>query len=192
MTTITTERLLLRPPRREDLPSLAEGIGEWDVARMLGRAPYPYSLADAEGWFDKITAGPATGLREIFCILLKDNEAEGVIGVIGIEPKTEGGPPEIGYWIAKPRWNRGYAGEAVDAMLAFGFDSLELSFIAAAYYVENPASGRVLYRAGFVGAIEETRWCEARQADVEAVRLELTREMFEARRDQGEEAVAAR
>ena len=192
MKTITTERLLLRPPRREDLPSLAEGIGEWDVARMLGRAPYPYALADAEGWFEKITAGSGTGLCEIFCILLKDNAAESVIGVIGIEPKTEGGPPEIGYWIAKPHWNRGYAGEAVAAMLAFGFEVLDLPFIGAAYYIENPASGRVLARAGFKDVAEETRWCEARGAHVDAVRLELTREMFEARRDEGRKSVAAR
>lgn len=192
MTTITTERLLLRPPRREDLPSLAEGIGAWDVARMLGRAPYPYALADAEDWFDKIAAGSATGLREIFCILLKDREAAGVIGTIGIEPKTEGGPPEIGYWIAKPHWNNGYAGEAVAAMLGFGFGTLALPFIGAAYYIENPASGRVLHRAGFRDVAQETRWCEARGAPVDAMRLELTREMFEARRDEGQKLVAAR
>jgi len=55
---------------------------------------------------------------------------------------------ELGYWIGKPFWGRGYATEAAAAVLRFGFETLQLNRIHAAFMEHNPASGRVMEKIG--------------------------------------------
>jgi len=50
MTTITTSRLVLRAPKREDLDAIVRGLNNLEVSRWTRRIPYPYSIADAEAW----------------------------------------------------------------------------------------------------------------------------------------------
>jgi RimJ/RimL family protein N-acetyltransferase len=60
-----------------------------------------------------------------------------------------GGDVELGYWIAKAHWNRGYASEAGRRMIEIGRTELQLQRLFAGYFVDNPASGRVLHKLGF-------------------------------------------
>jgi RimJ/RimL family protein N-acetyltransferase len=55
---------------------------------------------------------------------------------------------ELGYWIGKPFWGRGYATEAARALVQYGFDTLGLHRIYARHLTRNPASGRVLHKIG--------------------------------------------
>ena len=55
---------------------------------------------------------------------------------------------EIGYWIGKPHWGKGYCTEAVTALVQYGFDSLGFERIFATHFRKNPASGRVMQKAG--------------------------------------------
>ena len=54
----------------------------------------------------------------------------------------------LGYWIGAPFRGRGYATEAARAMLAVGFDMLDLQRIDAHYLAGNDASGRVMENIG--------------------------------------------
>jgi [ribosomal protein S5]-alanine N-acetyltransferase len=56
---------------------------------------------------------------------------------------------ELGYWIGAAHWGRGYATEAVIAMTAYGFEQLDLVRIQAGVFEWNPASTRVLSKAGY-------------------------------------------
>ena len=56
---------------------------------------------------------------------------------------------EIGYVIHPDYWGMGYASEAVSAILAYGFDDLELTRIGAVVFLENGASNRLLKNLGF-------------------------------------------
>lgn len=55
---------------------------------------------------------------------------------------------EIGYWIGLPYWGQGYATEAAHAAIRYGFETLQLHRIYATHLARNPASGRVMQKAG--------------------------------------------
>ena len=71
-----------------------------------------------------------------------------LVGAIGLNIERRFNQAELGYWIGKPFWNRGYATEAAIAVIRFGFASLDLNRIASRHFSRNPASGRVMQKAG--------------------------------------------
>lgn len=137
-----TERLLLRPGWAEDAPALARAIGEEAVVRNLARVPWPYVLGDAE----RFLAMPQHPKRPRFLITLRGNGE--LIGGGGLH----GEEPEIAYWLARAHWGRGYATEAGRALIAFADLSLRLPRLTGRHAIDNPASGRVLRKLGFVAA----------------------------------------
>lgn len=139
-----TERLLLRPGWREDAPALYQAIADEGLIRNLGTVPWPYRLADAEA-FLAAERGPSDASMLIF---RRTDAAPELIGTIGLGRKPSG-LFELGYWIARPHWNRGYATEAGKAVIAAARDGLRLGKLIAGHFVDNPASGRVLEKLGF-------------------------------------------
>ena len=140
-----TERLLLRPGWAEDAPALFEGIADEAIVRNLASAPWPYRRADAEAFL-------ATERRPdeaSMVIVRRTCGAPQLIGTIGFG-RRPGGDIELGYWIARPHWGLGYATEAVRAAIAIARDSLRLPRLVAGHFLDNPASGRVLDKAGFL------------------------------------------
>lgn len=147
--TIQTQRLRLRLLTMQDAPAIARYAGDADVARMVSRLPVPYFVCAAEGWIMTLNARAPLGEDHVRAI-----EADGAfVGVIGAH-QQRAGLFEIGYWLGKPFWGRGYASEAlggfVDAARALG--ALE-----AGHFIDNPASGRVLAKNGFeyTGEVEQ-------------------------------------
>ncbi len=174
MTTIETERLVLRSLEASDAARIAELVGDRDVARMTGRVPWPYSQKDAERWIAR-TAEEKVIARAI--------EHDGMlIGCIGFSPRGEG-RGELGYWIGKPYWGQGYASEAVGAMLEIVFADPKIELVRAGHFADNPASGRVLSKHGFVFAGIRSLWSEARKLEVSTLDYELTRARWQRRRD---------
>jgi RimJ/RimL family protein N-acetyltransferase len=155
---LETKRLTLRPPDRDDAARIAELAGDYDVARMTTRMPHPYTLADAEGFLAHCEiADPAK--EHVFAITTQD---DGLIGMIGLH--SQGGlGPEIGYWLGKPWWGRGLATEAAQAVLAFGRNDWRRKLLVSGHFADNPASGGVLTKAGFLytGVVED-RFCVSR------------------------------
>lgn len=58
----------------------------------------------------------------------------------------------LGYWLGVPYWNLGYGKEAVKAVLAFDFSTLNPHRLCAPHFRDNPASVRVLQKAGCANA----------------------------------------
>lgn len=102
-----TSRLHLRSLEKEDLPRLAELIGDWDVAKWLSSAPYPYAIKDAEDFYAKMLSGYQQGVPEYFVLSLKSDDI--LIGAVGLHPSNvpnpKSGEIELGYWLGKPFWN---------------------------------------------------------------------------------------
>lgn len=142
---VETRRLVLRAPRLQDAPRLAALANDMDVARMTLRMPYPYAVTDAEGFIDSIQGqDPRRGAT-----FLIDHEDLGPVGVIGLF--EDGDPaPEAGYWIGRPFWGRGLATEALEGALVWAKKAWKRRALTAGHFTDNPASGRVLEKAGFL------------------------------------------
>ena len=146
---LRTDRLFLRPVFPEDWRGVYEGIAHEDVVRNLARAPWPYGEEDAKGF----CARANDDARTRFVITVPERRGA-VAGMIGFE-QLDGAGDELGYWIA-PAWQgRGFATEAVRGVVAIA-RAIGTPRLEAGHFLDNPASGRVLRKAGFVptGAVE--------------------------------------
>jgi RimJ/RimL family protein N-acetyltransferase len=159
---ITTERLRLREPGAADAAPLAVLADDFDVSRMTASVPFPYARADADAFIGRMAARDRA--REaVFAI---EHAGDGPIGVLGFHP-TGDRPPELGYWLGRPYWGRGLATEAVRAALDWADRAWAQRWIVAGHFADNPASGRVLDKAGFLyTGVVKPLFCKARGADV--------------------------
>ena len=142
---ITTQRLRLRKARKADAARLASFANDFDVARMTTGMPYPYGVEHAEGFLDK--ASEADPAREAVFVI--DHPEHGAIGVLGFDAR-DGGEREIGYWVGRPHWGQGYATEAASGALVWAHRTWGRRYMHAGHFADNPASGRVLEKAGFL------------------------------------------
>lgn len=135
---------MLRPLTVEDAAAVARLAGRREIAHTTISIPHPYSEQQAREWIAAQT-GPAKGI--VFAITLKPGCD--LVGTIGLrEIDAEHCQAELGLWIGVEWWGNGYATEATRAILGFGFEHMMLNRIYAHHMVRNPASGRVLQKAG--------------------------------------------
>ena len=167
---LKTERLVLRPLAQADAERLAGLANNWNVARMLSRMPYPYSLDMAEDWIARQAAQRADGEEFAYAV----TNGEGLVGCCGMQAHADGSH-EIGYWIGEPYWNRGYASEAASAVLGEAVARFGAETLISGHQAVNHASGRVLTKLGFRYTGEESRWCVARQEKVRCLTMRLAR-----------------
>lgn len=135
-----SQNLLLRPAWPEDWQAVHAGIADHGVVRNLARAPWPYRQSDARSYVES-TREP---MFPRFLITRVGDAA--LVGCIGID--RNGPDIELGYWIARQHWGRGYATEAGRAVLEISA-MLGHQRLVASHFLDNPASGRVLQKLGF-------------------------------------------
>jgi RimJ/RimL family protein N-acetyltransferase len=135
----------LRPWRKGDEESLVRHANNRAVWRNLRDLfPHPYTQADAEWWIETSSAAdPITN----FAIAV-DGAAVGAIGVV-LKDDVFRRSAEIGYWLGEEFWGRGIVSEAVRAMTDYAFANWDLCRIQAGVFEWNPASMRVLEKAGY-------------------------------------------
>ncbi len=141
-TEIVTARLRLRPLSVDDAPDFVRLFqDDWDAVKQTGRMPYPVTEPAMRDWI----ALHAAGSSRTFLMARKENGAAlGGVGFGGV-----GTVHELGYALGRPYWGHGYATEGVLAMIEYA-RALGLKALQAFTFVENPASARVLRKAGFV------------------------------------------
>ena len=142
---LTTPRLALRPWETRDidvLPEIANDRRIW--VNVRDGFPHPYDRASAEAWVALCEKGT---MPHSFAI-----ESNGIaIGGIGLHPfdDVHRKTAELGYWLGVAHWGRGFATEAVQAIVEYGFSHVNLERIQAGVYAWNEASSRVLLKAKF-------------------------------------------
>jgi RimJ/RimL family protein N-acetyltransferase len=143
---LETERLVLRPWREGDEPSLVRQANNRKVSiNLRDHFPYPYTLDDARAWV--VRCKSASQPTQTFAI---EHESE-AIGGIGLQPMSDVSrfTAEVGYWLGEEHWGQGFATEALSRLTAYAFESLQYERLEALVFATNPLSCKVLEKAGY-------------------------------------------
>ena len=132
-----SRRLILRQYRKDDKESLIKLLNDKEVSKWTERIPFPYTKKHADWWIDNKPENDY-----VYAIVKKENNS--LVGGINITTKGE-----IGCWIGKKHWRKGFASEAVERIKKFGFKELKLEKLWAATHEENKAPMQVLEKIGF-------------------------------------------
>jgi RimJ/RimL family protein N-acetyltransferase len=142
--TLQTPRLLLRTPVPGDVPAiLREYAHDPDVTRYLTWKP-DQTPEEIGAFIDRAALARARGAIFTWALTLRDSGR--LIGMI--DARVDAYMVNIGYVLAKEHWNRGYATEALRAVLAWTDAQEEVERVWAVCAVANPASARVMEKAG--------------------------------------------
>ena len=163
-----TQRLLLRPGFPEDAPALAAAIADERIVKNLSGPPWPFHVRHAE----EHLARTRDRFLPSLLITERTDSSPRIIGECGITRRPSGAI-ELGYWVSPKDWGRGIATEACMALIDIA-RTLKLAGLEASHFLDNPASGRVLEKLGFVATgIVAPRLCRARREDVPAKHYRL-------------------
>lgn len=138
---LRTERLFLRPAWPEDAAELARAIGHEAVVRMLARVPWPYREDHAREWIETQRDPCLPNM-----LITRPDEGGRIVGSVGLH--EEDGQAEVGYWVEPGSWGRGFATEALCGLLSLARLAGHRRIVSR-HAMDNPASGRVLWKAGF-------------------------------------------
>ena len=161
-TTITTSRLTLRHVQPTDAQRITDLVNNPQIYRMVSRISSSQSHAQTLGWISGHDAGRAADTDHPYAIVL-DGE---LIGMTGAHREVTLLPFEIGYWLAPEHWGQGIMTEAAEALLKWLQEHGEQAFVSG-YFIDNPASGRVLGKLGFMKADRRQVFCLGRGEAVE-------------------------
>ena len=178
MPILETKRLFLRRPEFTDAADVQDYLQERQIAANTLHIPFPYPHGEAEAWVARTHVAYDAGEACSFAIVHKDEDR--IIGAVALRLDLEHLRGELGYWIGKPYWNQGYASEAAQRLISYGFDVLGLNRIHATYFANNPASERVMQKIGmrYEGLMRQyyLKWGEFRDTGLYAI----TRSDYEA------------
>jgi RimJ/RimL family protein N-acetyltransferase len=171
---IKTERLMLRRTRNSDAQTMACRINNPEILRMTATLPMPYFTLTAEFWLMRASADWRRGESFAYAITAEDDSMMGVVDLF----KNDQNDWEIGYWIGKEFWGHGYMPEAAKGLLRESFRVFDTPYIDAGYFADNPASGRVLEKLGFIDKNEPSNlFSVARGKRSQGIELRLPRTM---------------
>lgn len=146
---LMTDRLLLRPFTLKDAPVVRRLAGDYEVASRTLDIPYPYPDGAAEAWIATHKSEFRKGKSAVYAVTrIREGDLVGAVGLVAIDRRH--GRAELGYWVGRPYWDRGYATEAARAVIECGFSALGLHRVYAMHLSRNPASGRVMEKCGMV------------------------------------------
>ncbi len=165
--TLRTARLLLRPLQPTDAAEVQRLAGDKDVSAGTLSIPHPYEDGMAQDWIAKQVRESDQGAG--ITLAIEEATERRLMGAIGLHLTRLHRHALLGYWLGRPYWNRGFATEAVRAVLAYGFATLDVHRIYAGHFSANPASGRVLLKAGlrYEGRMRQHYYRFGRYLDVE-------------------------
>jgi RimJ/RimL family protein N-acetyltransferase len=146
---IRSERLRLEAPSLRRIDEYRPLLNDREVSRWLLRVPWPYRPADARSHI--LRARRTRRLGTDLALAIIEQASDRLVGGIGLHHvELEHRHAEIGYWLGRPFWGKGYGSEAVETLLRVCFDDLRLHRVEAGVFRGNARSQHVLEKAGFL------------------------------------------
>jgi ribosomal-protein-alanine N-acetyltransferase len=144
---LRTQNLILRPFEISDARNVQKLAGDISIADTTLNIPHPYEDGMAEVFIAEVKQRHEDEVSFEAAIELKTlNQLIGAIGLINISKRYQ--TAELGYWIGKPYWNKGYGSEAAKTMVDFGFSNLKLHKVYACHFKRNKSSARIMQKIG--------------------------------------------
>ena len=156
---IDGNRIRLRKLKLSDAQDIYKNLQNKEMVKWTSNIPWPYKKQNAIKWIRRTHYEIRNKKGYAFGIILKaENRIIGAISLMHIDWKNKNA--ELGYWLGKTYWGKGYTIEAVKLILKFAFGKLKLHRVYASLFEENVASKRVLEKAGFKleGVMRECRY----------------------------------
>lgn len=148
-----TDRIILRPWQESDAAALYKYASDPEVGPRAGWSPHK-SLEESLEIIRTVFNNDTT-----WAIVLK--ETGEAIGAMGYGPSCDcnlpsrEGEPTVGYWVARPYWGRGICTEALGLMIRNILSDTDIASLISGHFIDNPASGRVMEKCGFIPTGEE-------------------------------------
>lgn len=147
---LETKRLILRKPKKSDWKDILEGVGEYDIAKMLLKVPHPYTEKDAKEFIKKILKRWRQKVQDDYLFYIEFKSEKKVIGAIGIHRIDNFSKTGMtGSWVNKKYWRNGYMTEAKIAVNDFAFNVLKLRRLNSVVFKENKASNATQLKMGY-------------------------------------------
>jgi len=155
---------VLRPWRYGDEPALSREANDREIwISLRDRFPHPYTLEAAAMWVaSTLGVDPPRNLAiEI------EGQVAGGVGLVRHDD-VHRFSAEVGYWLGRRHWGRGIATEALTAFTSWAFATFDLHRLYAHAFATNPASARVLAKAGYrlEGTARDGAYKDGRFVDV--------------------------
>ena len=145
----------LRPWREDDVEALVRHANDYDVWKNLGDMfPHPYTRQDARRW----VGGGSETRSELSLAIEVGGELAGGLGLKFPRDPIYRVTAEVGYWLGRAFWGRGIMPRVLAAFVPWAFDRFALERIEAGVFETNPASARVLEKAGFALESRQRRY----------------------------------
>ena len=141
-------RIVLRPWREDDAPALYKYASDPEVGPRAGWEPHK-SIKESIEIIRTVFHNDTTWAIE----LKETGEPLGAMGYLPAEGShlpSRKGEPLVGYWVGRPYWNRGICTEALQLMLGHIREATDIRSLIGSHFIDNPASGRVMEKCGFV------------------------------------------
>jgi len=143
--TNTMDKLTIRPIQQADAAAIQQYASDPRIAATCN-VPHPYPDGAAEQFIRYATGVRDAGTAYVFSILL-DGEFAGLMSLNDVNLSE--GTAALDYWVAVPFWGKGIGSAAARLVVDFAFGALGLRELHSGCLARNPASARVLEKAGF-------------------------------------------
>jgi RimJ/RimL family protein N-acetyltransferase len=105
-----------------------------------------------------------------------------LVGAISLDHDAASDTVELGYWLSESVWANGYGREAAGAIVDYAFTTLELNALISSFHNDNPFSGRILKRLGFMETGQSMNFSRAQNSEVAMTNVRLTRAHWDAKK----------
>lgn len=144
---IETERLYFRRFTTKDTGRITYLFNDEEVVKYIS-LPHPYSEELAKEWISHQNENFKKDIVYDFAIVLKEEDR--IIGSMSLVNVAKHKRGEIGYTFGREYWNKGYATEALKALIEYAFKVKKMHKVSASHYKENLASGKAMQNAGMI------------------------------------------
>lgn len=146
---IETERLILRDLKKEDKKVLPSLVNDLEITQFLAVVPHPYTQEDANWFVDHCVAESKKSPRKNYEIGIELKKSGELIGVVGLTKVNQlDRKATLGYWLSKEYFRKGIMYEAIQELLGFAFEDLNLQRIDISAFTKNDVSIGLIKKIG--------------------------------------------